>query len=187
MKGVIKLGNKDHVNFKHGDSYLNSGLYNVWRHMKKRCYNPNFSKYKYYGGRGISVCDEWKRSYLSFKTWALSNGYDKALELDRKENDGNYCPDNCRFVTKLVNMNNRSSNVYLEAFGIRKRPNDWAKILNVSAKNILQRKNLLKWDDERILLIPLGGKIKYPTPLTKVEFLKKISEWEEINQVGDAP
>lgn len=81
-------------------------LYTAWRHMKARCHNKNHQNYHRYGGRGITVCDEWQ-SYLKFKEWALNNDWKKGLELDRIDNNGNYEPSNCQFTTHIKQMRNR--------------------------------------------------------------------------------
>lgn len=72
----------------------------IWNNMKARCYNPKHHGYDRYGGRGISVCDEWRFSFTAFNTWALSNGYTDDLKLDRRDGNDNYTPDNCRWVTQ---------------------------------------------------------------------------------------
>lgn len=87
-------------------------LYNVWSGMKDRCYNRNSTFYKHYGGRGITVCDEWKDNYAAFRDWALANGYDVnapkwKCTIDRINVNGNYCPDNCRFVDMKTQRHNR--------------------------------------------------------------------------------
>ena len=94
---------------KHG-GYADN-LYKVWSGIKRRCNNPNEDSYDRYGGRGIVVCDEWKNKYPPFKIWAEANGYRKGLQIDRINNDGNYEPDNCRFVTPLENARNKNRNV----------------------------------------------------------------------------
>lgn len=83
-------------------------LYNAWKNMIDRCHNPKNSHWKWYGERGISVCMEWRGAPNRFIEWALVNGYQKGLEIDRENNDGNYEPSNCRFVTHMVNMQNTS-------------------------------------------------------------------------------
>ena len=90
---------------KHGDSH--DRLYRIWQCMRNRCSNPNYKFYPEYGGRGISVCDEWDSSYPSFKEWSMSNGYEDGLTIDRIDVNGNYCPENCRWVTMSVQMGNR--------------------------------------------------------------------------------
>lgn len=79
----------------------------VYRSMKSRCYNEKDKGFKNYGGRGIKICDEWLNNYHLFRKWALSNGQAMGLEIDRINNDGNYEPSNCRFVTKQENGQNR--------------------------------------------------------------------------------
>ncbi len=82
-------------------------LYSRWEGMKRRCYNKNFKQYKDYGGRGIKICDEWLYDFDSFYYWAINNGFSPDLEIDRIDNDGNYEPSNCRWVTHKENMNNQ--------------------------------------------------------------------------------
>lgn len=100
-------------------------LYQVWNGMKQRCYNPNVFAYKNYGGRGIVMCSEWRESYYAFEAWAFSNGWRKDLEIDRTDNDGNYEPSNCRFVTTSRNQRNRRSSRMETAFGETKCLADW--------------------------------------------------------------
>lgn len=75
-------------------------LYRIWHNMKSRCYCKSFSRYKYYGGRGITVCEEWKNDFKAFRQWAIANGYQDDLQIDRIDNSGNYEPSNCRWVSK---------------------------------------------------------------------------------------
>ena len=85
--------------------------------MKTRCYNPKYSLYHRYGGRGITVCDEWLNNFAAFRTWCFENGYDKNLTLDRINNDMGYSPDNCRFATVQEQANNRSTNRIISVYG----------------------------------------------------------------------
>ena len=88
---------------RHGKS--KTPLYSVWNAMLDRCMNRKMKFYDRYGGRGISVCDEWM-SYTTFEKWAFENGYERGLEIDRIDNDGDYTPDNCRWVTHAINLQN---------------------------------------------------------------------------------
>lgn len=113
IRGVTKScgcyfkDNAKYSNWKHGICYTN--IYDVWRSMKDRCNNPNNSRYKRYGGRGIRVSEEWNDP-KAFYEWATKNGYKKGLVIDRINNDGNYEPSNCRFVDVKTNNRNKSSN-----------------------------------------------------------------------------
>ena len=89
---------------KHGE--YKTRLHGIWNGMLQRCYNPKRIKYKDYGGRGIQVCPEW-HDYIRFRDWAITNGYEDDLSLDRINNDGNYEPTNCRWATAKQQANNR--------------------------------------------------------------------------------
>ncbi len=103
----------------HGDTGTN--LHNIWRGMINRCERDSYSESHLYKDRGITVCDEWKESYLTFKKWAKNNGYEEGLTIDREDNDRGYSPDNCRFLTQYENNLNRR-NTYTVKYNGEERP-----------------------------------------------------------------
>lgn len=105
FRNVILNGKNDYCDKCKPIGVRNERLYKVYHGMIQRCENKNHPSYRNYGGRGISVCAEWKADYNVFKTWALSNGYmpDARLSIDRIDNDGNYCPENCQWITVSEN------------------------------------------------------------------------------------
>lgn len=102
-------------------------LYSIWHNMKSRCYYTHAEKYKYYGGRGITVCDEWRDDFNAFYNWAINNGYKDDLTLDRIDSNGNYEPKNCRWATIAEQNNNSKKNNYIAYNGETKTAAQWAR------------------------------------------------------------
>jgi hypothetical protein len=102
----------------------NTRLYSIWNGMKTRCYNKNQPGYKNYGGRGITICEEWF-TFMNFYNWAMSNGYADNLTINRKNNDGNYCSENCNWITVKEQSYNKSDSVVITAWGETKNACDW--------------------------------------------------------------
>ena len=147
---------------KHGDS--GSRLHNVWIMMKQRCNNPNAGEYHRYGGRGIKVCDEWLL-FENFRDWAMLNGYDPnaprgECTLDRIDNNGNYEPNNCRWVDMKTQMKNRPKRgKYYEYNGESHTLYDWAKIIGTSHDQLRNRIRL-GWNIEQTLTTPIREKAR---------------------------
>lgn len=105
-------------------------LYGVWCAMRDRCRNKKHEYYPHYGGRGISVCEEWLNNFQAFYDWAIDK-WAKGLEIDRINNDGNYEPSNCRFVHHRTNSRNRRSNLVFEYMGRSQSAVEWAEDMDV--------------------------------------------------------
>jgi len=105
--GCLRVGRP----ITHGDTVNGkpTRLYRTWANMNERCYDQKNKRYKRYGGRGISVCTKWRDSYQDFKDWALSNDHRDHLSIDRIDNDGDYTPDNCQWITMSENSKKRGS------------------------------------------------------------------------------
>jgi len=124
---------KTHLKSKHP-------LYSVWNGMKQRCNNPNQKKYKNYGARGICLCDDWQNNFKSFFDWAISNGYKHGLTIDRINVNGNYEPNNCRWVTQKVQQNNRSNNHLIKSSnGTVKTLAEWSEQAKVTEVALAKR------------------------------------------------
>ena len=131
----------------HGST--NTHIYNTWWNMKRRCYNQNNPYYKNYGGRGIKVCDEWLNDFTKFKEWSLSNGYTDTLTLDRKDVNGDYEPNNCRWVNNVVQQNNRRNNRYITYNNQTKTIAQWCRIIGIPRSTLYKRLFILNWSIER--------------------------------------
>ena len=145
------------LNRKHG--MKGTKIYRTWQSMKRRCYNINDNNYKHYGKRKIVVCDEWKNDFMSFYNWAMTNGYDDSLTLDRIDVDGNYEPNNCRWVDQKTQQNNKRNNCYIEYKGMKKTLSEWADYYNLSYRCVKGR-HLLGWDIKRIVETPIKKRKK---------------------------
>ena len=141
LEWAYEIGNRPK---KHGMKHTR--LYRVWSNMHVRCYNKTNSRYSQYGGRGITMCDEWLGTdgFQNFYNWAMENGYQEDLTIDRIDNDGNYCPENCRWTDNKSQSNNRSNNRRIVVDGVDKTVAEWAEQINVS------KKMLYKKSDSRI-------------------------------------
>lgn len=102
-----KLSGSFHTKHGHSKRGKITRLYRIFNGMRQRCGNKNSAIFEHYGGRGITVCNEWKNDFIAFKNWAVQNGYQDHLQLDRKNNNLGYSPNNCRFVTSAINNRNK--------------------------------------------------------------------------------
>lgn len=129
-------------------------LYSVWRSLRQRCNNPNSIQYKDYGGRGITVCDEWNAHFEPFYDWAMANGYDEGLTIDRIDNNKGYSPDNCRWANRTTQCNNTRSNHRITYKGATHTLSEWTRITGLSYVCLRQRINNLHWSVKKALTTP---------------------------------
>ena len=123
-----------YINFK--NSWTNERLKRIFDKMKQRCYKKSDKDYRWYGAKGITVCDEWLNNTKLFEEWAFNNGYENHLTIDRLDENKNYCPDNCVWVTKEDNSKYKSTTSLIDVDGIIHTGRDWAKTLGLGVNMI---------------------------------------------------
>lgn len=140
--------------YVHGESHTR--LHNIWKGMRKRCNNKNSSRYDFYGGRGIKHCDEWN-DYLTFKKWAVGSGYDDTMTLERIDVNGDYCPENCKWIKAEEQQKNKRNTIRVEENGETLCLKDWCDMHGMNYRTVHSR---IKrgWDMERALNTPTLGR-----------------------------
>ena len=133
----------------------NTKLYGVWGAMKSRCNNHNSRQYINYGARGIRVCHEWNESFESFYKWAVNSGYRDGLTIERVDNNGNYCKENCIWATPKQQAQNRRSCYTFEYGGKKQNLAQWCEELRLDYKLIHNRIFKLHWSFDRAILEPV--------------------------------
>ena len=136
------------------------------RNMLRRCYNPSDASFNNYGGRGIQVCSAWLKSRDAFTAWALTNGHEIGLTLDRRDNDKNYSPSNCRWVTMKVQQLNKRTNRLLTQGGETKPLTAWAGQLGINADTLSRRLDV------------------YNIPLEQALTSGRLNAWEHGSRAG---
>jgi len=142
----IKLKNGKRMYFR---------LYSIWRGMKIRCYSKKNKDYEKYGGRGILMSLGWYESYDEFYEWSVNNGYKENLSIDRKENSKGYTPNNCRWVDKWTQTNNRDITLTMTYQGMTRNLYWWSDQIGVSYDTLVKRKQRYKWCDAKCIETPL--------------------------------
>lgn len=165
---------KRHPNTKHG--YFGTPTYNSWAAMRQRCEYPSHIEYKRYGARGIKVCERWHK----FENFLADMGErPEGTTIDRKESDGDYTPDNCRWATKLVQANNSRSNHYLEFNGKIQTLSDWAREYGHLNGQVIAKRLRRGWSVEMAITAPAGHKEQEPGG-KKTQFKAKIIEFDGL-------
>ena len=161
----IKCGNP--VIQRNVQGHYKDRIYHIFNLMIQRTTNPLKDGYKYYGGRGISVCEEWKADFMKFYNWSMENGYDETKSIDRIDTNGDYCPENCRWVSMQIQQNNRRNNKRYTINGETKTVADWARVYNIS-RYIVYNRLRAGWGIE--------------TALTKeIDCSKHTKKWERLH------
>lgn len=123
-------------NITHGGS--KTRLYRIWKQMRIRCFCVTNPTYRFYGARGITICDEWS-DFAVFREWALSHGYTDDMSIDRIDGDDNYCPENCRWISKNENCKFKRSTKFYTHDGITLSHNDWARKIGITPSTLTAR------------------------------------------------
>ena len=162
-------------------------LKSIYNGMRLRCYNKNSVNYKYYGGKGVTICDEWLLSFENFFDWAINNGYNENLTIDRIDSEKEYSPDNCKWSTKKEQAYNRSISVKLTLNGRTMYMTEWAEELGIDKKTLSWRYRN-GWSDEEILsnkkdiILTYNGESKNLLEWSKKTGIKKSTLWDRYNR-----
>lgn len=133
----------------------NKRLWNIWNNMKRRCLCESDVRYHQYGGRGILLCDKWKESFDNFADWALANGYKENLTIERIDVNGNYCPENCKWITLKEQANNKRDTIWIDYKGRHIQLRKICDEMNLHYDAIHNRITKMGWDAERAIDEPL--------------------------------
>ncbi len=152
---IKKYGTSKYV--KQGQSTLNKRLYKIYDKMKQRCNNKNDTNYRHYGRRGITVCDEWLNDFMTFYNWSMNNGYKENLTIDRINVNGNYEPNNCRWVDNVTQQNNKINTVHLTYNGKTQSIAQWSRETGIKQSTLYYRYHK-GWDCYKCLYYKRGGK-----------------------------
>lgn len=148
---------KEEDHYKHGLS--GTRLYWIWHGMKDRITNESNNTYNYYGGRGIKLCEQWF-DYINFYNWAINNGYQENLTIERKDTNGDYCPENCKWATMKEQSLNKRNTHLLELNGKIQSVKEWSEELNIPYDTLISRINKHGWSTEKALTTPVKRRSK---------------------------
>lgn len=156
--GCLQKERASEANIRHGQT--NTRLYAIYRGIKARCKNPHVKEFERYGGRGITICEEWAQSFEAFAMWANENGYADNLTIDRIDNDKGYSPENCRWADYTTQGRNRRNVRKLTYKGITQTFQEWSQQTGVPFHTLRYRILKLHWSTENAFNVPVlpGGK-----------------------------
>ncbi len=152
---VVKTADWEDKPYINGKPITKHSLYPIWVSMKQRCYYPSSKAYKYYGGRGIEVCDSWKNSFYHFYK-DMGERPSPKHQIDRIDNNGDYTPENCQWIVQKRQANNKRNNRLLTLDGVTKTLADWSRELGINQSTLTQRLNAYNWTVEKTLTKPVG-------------------------------
>lgn len=146
IKELVTKRNKENTRY---DGLSNHRLYSIWKLMIGRCYNPKINGYNNYGGRGIIICQNWLENYLNFYNWAISNGYKNGLSIERIDVNGNYEPNNCKWITLKQQYYNKRNNFIITYKNKTHCLAEWAEILGINKNTLRSRLTKYGWSVEK--------------------------------------
>lgn len=161
----------------------NRRLFGILKNMKKRCYSPDCDRYKDYGGRGITICQEWLDDFDNFADWAKANGYALGLTIDRIDNNGNYEPDNCRWITKKEQNRNKRTNLLVTYRGETKPLIEWCEQLGLRYDPI---NNRIKkgWSVEDAFNTPLASEHESFSSMCRRHGMNPATVHDRVTKLG---
>lgn len=159
---------------KHGKT--KTRLYRIWAKMKERCNNPKTKSFVYYGGRGITICEEWLNDFQAFYDWSMANGYSDNLSIDRIDVNGNYEPGNCRWADTKTQANNKTTNRYITLNNKTQTLQQWSKETGINHSTIQVRIDEMGWTKEQAIKSQVRGKYTFNGKTQSLE------EW--ANELG---
>lgn len=156
--GCLQKDTAREQHLKYGKKH--SRLYSIWHGMIGRTENENHANFKYYGSRGIRICDEWRCDFQKFYNWAINSGYKEGLTIDRVDVNGNYSPENCRWATRKEQANGTRRNAKILYKGETLTLQQWAERFHINKGTLWNRLNALGWSVEDAFETPVGQRRK---------------------------
>lgn len=182
----VRMLQKRNSNNKYGEKHglSRSRIYTIYQGMIQRCFNANSDTYKNYGKRGITICDEWISKdvgFINFYNWAISNGYDENLTIERIDVNGNYNPKNCTWITNKEQQNNKRTNVLISSGEDVLNMRQWSKVTGINEKTI-EKRIRMGWKEEDLFKEVHKGKV---TNSIIKEIINMYNDGYSARKIGD--